>query len=59
MKKFTVLFIWFICFMTIWTFVSNLLSVPNTFVNILGSMIGLGFIMISYYTKCFTKFIKK
>lgn len=59
MKKVVLVFLWFISLMTVWTFCGELISAPNTFLNLLGGVIGVAFIVASVETVCFTGKWKK
>lgn len=47
MKKFILLFLWFIILMGVWTFCGKMISAPNTFLVLLGLFIGVLFIVLT------------
>lgn len=49
------IFIWFACLMAVWNLCGSWISAPNTFLNILGSIVCLIFIIASVKTRCFTR----
>lgn len=55
MKKVVSFFLWFTCLMAVWTCCGEMISAPNTFVNLLGGGFGLAFLLVSAKTRCFTK----
>ena len=58
MRKFVV-FVWFLVCMVIWNLCGALISAKNDISLFVGIFILVGFIALSYYTKCFTKFFKQ
>ena len=53
--KVVLIFLWFACLMAVWTVGGEWISAPNTFLNVIGGEVGLGFIIASIKTRCFTQ----
>lgn len=53
--KAVLIFLWFACLMAVWTLCGEWISAPNTFLNVLGGVVGLGFIVATIKTRCFTQ----
>lgn len=56
MEKAIRIFYWFITLMIVWTFVAALVSQPSDIAVVAGVTLGGIFFVVSYQTKCFTRF---
>lgn len=59
LKEPLLLFLWFVVLMMVWSFVGTLVSAKSTISVLVGLLLMVGFIVLTYYSKFFTKFFKK
>lgn len=52
--KFVKIAIWFLISMLLFSGIGSLLTMASTFANIIGYLLGVAYIVVTVYTKCFT-----